>query len=288
MAASSMRDIRSKINATQKTAQITHAMHMVSASKLKRAERKIKGYQQFLNSVKTTIAQVLGSEVKVTHSMLKQRPIKKTAYLIVTSDRGLNGGYNHNLYRQLLQDLEEKHDHESEYIVAVLGQKGFIDLRKKGIHLLNNRPHHVRDDILFIDFIELIQELIDLYIVEEIDELVIYYNKYINTIRQDVTAERVLPISSIDEEMKPLMYDFEPSPQAVLDSLLPQYIQNLIYGIILNAKVSEHAARMMAMQNATDNAEELIDTLTIHYNRARQAAITQEITEVVSGASALE
>ena len=290
MAARNMRDIRKKIRATEKTYDITNAMHMISASKLKRAENKIRDYQDFLDIVKTTIVRILQSDSKLTHTMLKPRPVKRTAYLLVTSDRGLNGGYNSNIYRQFMQDIDEKHETEAEYVISVLGHKGFYDLQRKGFNLLNNRPFYVRDDVLFIDFIDLIQEMIDMYIREEIDELVIYYNKYSNSIRQEVTAERILPIVSIEpshnnhhEE-----YELEPSPKAVLDILLPQYIQNTIYGMILNAKVSEHASRMMAMKNASDNAEELIETLTLHYNRARQAAITQEITEVVSGASALK
>lgn len=290
MAAQNMRDIRRKINATKKTLDITYAMHMVSASKLKRAEHRIRGYQDFLKTVKNTIMRVLQSNPNLTHTMLTTRPIKKTAYVLVTSDRGLNGAYNHNLYRQFEMDIAKKHETGAEYVIGVLGQKGFYDLQRKGFSLLHDRPFYVRDDIQFIDFIELIEPLILMYIKGEIDELVIYYNKFINTIRQDVTAERILPIVDIipGKEYPSIEYLFEPSPQAVLDALLPQYIQNQIYGIILNAKVSEHAARMVAMQNASDNAEELIETLTLHYNRARQASITQEITEVVSGASALK
>ena len=187
MAARNMRDIRKKIRATEKTYDITNAMHMISASKLKRAENKIRGYQDFLDIVKTTIVRILQSDSKLTHTMLKPRPVKRTAYLLVTSDRGLNGGYNSNIYRQFMQDIDEKHETEAEYVISVLGHKGFYDLQRKGFNLLNNRPFYVRDDVLFIDFIDLIQEMIDMYIREEIDELVIYYNKYINSIRQEVT-----------------------------------------------------------------------------------------------------
>lgn len=286
--ARSLRDIKSKINATNKISQITSAMEMVSAAKLRRAESLVKKYQPFLQSIKDVLAHIVGSDLEITHTMLQKREIKKTAYLLVTSDRGLNGSYNHNIYRTFFQDAEKRHQNDSEYIVSVLGQKGFNYLRSKGIKLINDRPFYVRDDIQFIDFIELIQHIIDLYIDEEIDEVVVYYNKYVNKLKQVVVSERVLPIESIESDKKTnLIYDFEPSPRVVLNTLMPIYLQNLIYGLILNAKTSEHAARMNSMKNATENAHEIIDTLNLHYNRARQQAITQEITEIVSGASAL-
>lgn len=289
MAASSMRDIKAKINATRKTAQITKAMYMVSASKLKRAERKIKGYQPYLKSIQDTIATILNSSLDLSHKMLEKREIKRTAYILITSDRGLAGGYNSNLIREFFHNVKLRHQSEEEYVIGVLGQKGYNYFRSKQIEILNRQPYHVRDDIQFVDFIELIQYIMDLYLIGKVDEVIIYYNQYVNTITQKVVAEKVLPIEKLEGNINQnLIYEFEPSAQKVLDNLIPIYIQNVIYGFILNAKTSEYAAQMTAMNNATDNAMELIDTLTLHYNRARQAAITQEITEIVSGAAALE
>jgi F-type H+-transporting ATPase subunit gamma len=288
--AGSMRDIQAKINATKKTSQITKAMHMVSASKLRRAEKKIKEYRPFLQSVKNTIADIMTSNIDVSHKMLIKREVKKTAYILVTSDRGLNGGYNSNVYRQFFNNVKRKHKSENEYIVGVLGQKGFNYFKNKDINLVNKTVLNVRDDVQFVDIISLIQQVIDYYILEEIDEVIIYYNKFINTITQEVVAEKILPLEKVEGETKQgasTLYEFDPTPQDVLDTLLPIYIQNVIYGFILNAKVSEHAATMNAMSNATNNAKELIDKLSLHYNRARQASITQEITEIVGGAAAL-
>lgn len=288
MAAGSLRDIKGKINATQKTSQITKAMNMVSASKLRRAERMIRDYRPFLRSIQSTIANILNSNLEVSHKMLEKREIKRTAYILITSDRGLAGGYNNNLYRNFLNDVKEKHQNSSEYVVGVVGNKGFSYFKSKDNEIVNHEPIPIRDDVQFVDIISLIQRVIDLYILEEIDEVVIYYNKFVNTITQEVTSEKVLPVESIEGDDQSLVYDLEPSPQAVLDTLMPIYIQNVIYGFILNAKASEHAARMTAMNNATNNAKDMINRLTLHYNRARQAAITQEITEIVSGASALK
>jgi len=288
MAGGTARDIKNKIEATKKTSQITKAMNMVSASKLRRAEKKMISYQPFMQSIQDTIVQVLSSKLDLSHKMLEKREVKKTGYLLISSDRGLAGGYNNNLFRQFLQDIEEKHESSKEYIVGILGNKGYYYFRSKDLNIINKEITNIRDDVQFIDIMKLIQQLIDMYILEEIDEIIIYYNKYVNTIRQDIVAEKILPIDKIEGENKKQLYDFEPSPQQVLDTLMPIYIQNIIYGFILNAKTSEHAARMTAMKSATDNAKEIVDNLTLHYNRARQAAITQELTEIVSGAAALK
>ena len=288
MASGSLREIKAKITATKKTSQITKAMNMVSASKLRKAEKTIKQYRPYMKSIQNTITNILSSNIDVTHSMLENREVKKTAYLIVTSDRGLAGGYNNNLYRKLLSDIESRHQNKEEYCLAILGNRGYNYFKNKDFHVINEQVYYVRDDVQFIDIMSLILKLIDLYVKEEIDEIIIYYNHFVNTIKQDIVHETILPISTIEGEHSSILYDFEPSPQVVLDTLLPIYIQNIIYGYILNAKASEHAARMNAMNNATNNAKELIDKLSLHYNRARQAAITQEITEIVGGATALK
>lgn len=288
MAGGTARDIKNKIEATKKTSQITKAMNMVSASKLRRAEKVMKDYLPFMQSVKNTIVQILNSNLDIKHKMLEKRDVKKTGYLLITSDRGLAGGYNNNLFRQFLNDVNVKHQSNDDFYLGIIGSKGYYYFKSKDMNLINQRIINIRDDVQFIDIMEIIQKLIDMYILEEIDEIIIYYNKYINTLKQDITREVILPIESIDGEEKEIIYDFEPSPQKVLNTLMPIYIQNLIYGIILNAKTSEHAARMTAMKSATDNAKEIVETLTTHYNRARQASITQELTEIVSGAAALK
>ncbi len=288
MANGSARDIKNKIQATIKTSQITRAMNMVSAAKLRRAEKTIREYRPFMKSVKDTISHILSSNLDVTHKMLEKREVKKTGYLLITSDRGLAGGYNNNLYRQFLSDVKEKHKSSNEYIIGILGSKGQVYFKTKDVRIINKNVFNIRDDVQFIDIIALIQQMIDMYVLEEIDEIIVYYNQYVNTIKQDIVADKVLPIENIEGEETPIIYELEPSPQHVLDMLMPIYIENIIYGFILNAKASEHAARMTAMKNATDNAKEIVANLSLHYNRARQASITQEITEIVGGASALK
>ena len=288
MASGTARDIKNKIEATRKTSQITKAMNMVSASKLRRAEKKMRDYRPFMKNLQDTIAQILNSNLDLQHKMLEKREVKKTGYLLITSDRGLAGGYNNNLFRQFLKDVKEKYKTNDDYYLGIIGSKGYYYFQAQDVNIINKNIINIRDDIQFIDIVELIQKMIDMYILEEVDEITIYYNKYINTIRQDITAEKILPIDTIEGDKRQILYEFEPSPQQVLNVLMPIYIQNMIYGFILNAKTSEHAARMTAMKSATDNAMEIIENLTLHYNRARQAAITQELTEIVSGAAALK
>jgi len=288
MAGGTARDIKNKIEATKKTSQITKAMNMVSAAKLRRAEKTMREYRPFMNSVKDTIAQILNSNLELSHKMLEKREVKKTGYLLITSDRGLAGGYNSNLFRQFQAEVKEKHGSSSEYVLGILGSKGYGYFKSKDVQIINKNVVNIRDDVQFIDIIDLIQQIVDMYILEEIDEIIVYYNQYINTIRQDIVFDKILPVDDMAGVEEVSLYEFEPSPQQVLDTLMPIYIQNMIYGFILNAKASEHAARMTAMKKATDNAKDIVENLTLHYNRARQASITQELTEIVGGAAALK
>lgn len=289
MAGGSMREIKAKINATKKTSQITKAMNMVSASKLRRAENEIKNYRPFLNSIEAVMANISNANLEVSHPMLETRDVNKTGYLIITSDRGLAGGYNNNIFRKFNQDVETYHEKYSEFDIGVLGINGYNYLKGKGYPIINNDVAHIRDDVQFIDIKDVVENVIDLYINGDVDEVYVYYNHFINKITQEVRKVKILPIENIESDNKSeKIYELDPDPQTVINTLLPIYVENMIYGFILNAKASEHAARMTAMQNATDNAKDLVSKLTLTYNRARQASITQEITEIIGGAAALE
>lgn len=285
--AGSMREIKAKITATKKTSQITSAMHMVSASKLRNAEKLIKNYDPFLKKLESVIGYIASSKLDETHPLLVEREVKRTGYLLITSDRGLAGGYNNNLFRQFWQDTESKHKSNEDFIVGVIGTKGFSYFKSKNTELVNKEPISIRDDVQFIDVKDIVINMISQYIKGEIDELVVYYNNFKNTLTQTVEKARILPITNI-ETVSEINYELEPDPQAVINTLLPIYVENSIYGYTLHAKASEHASRMNAMRSATDNAKDIIDKWTLHYNRARQAAITQEITEIIGGVAALE
>ncbi|QMS85427.1 ATP synthase F1 subunit gamma [Candidatus Xianfuyuplasma coldseepsis] len=288
-----MREIRSRINATKKTAQITKAMHMVSASKLKKAERAIKDFRPLMHRLRQMIDNLLEQD-DVSHPMLVERDIDKVCYIIVSSDRGLAGPYNSSIFKAFDAYVKENHTSADEFVVAPIGYKAMSHAKRMNYPLLNDHAIHVRDDVQFIDFKEVSTNFMKSFLRGEIDKIVVFYNHFINTISQQVEEYQLLPIVNgyhqEDEEELPeiaLIYNYEPSPKAIINHVLPMYVENMLYGIILDGKASEHAARMTAMKSATDNAEDIIKTLQLHYNRARQAAITMELTDIIGGANAV-
>lgn len=294
----SMREIKSRITATKKTSQITKAMHMVSASKLKKAEKLIKEFRHLMVKLREINNNILSTDDQLTHPMLVQRELKKTCYILVSSDRGLAGPYNSSVFKAFTTYVEEHHKSNDEFTIAAIGFKAYSFARRMKFEMLNTEIINIRDDIQFIDFKAISQSFMNDYYEEKIDKIIVFYNHFVNTITQEVELDQILPITNgykkssnkkeepKEHEMK-LIYTYEPDPQSIIDQLLPMYVENTLYGIILDAKASEHASRMTAMKSATDNAEEVIDALQLHYNRARQAAITIELTDIIGGANAV-
>lgn len=283
----SLKDIQNRIKATKKTRQITKAMEMVSAAKLTKAEENAKRYYAYSEKIQEVIANIATNSSDVTHPMLERREVKKTGYIVVTADSGLAGAYNSNILRKLTSIIEEKHRSDNEYTVIAIGKMGLEFCKKRNIPVVESVTG-LQDQPRYAEIKTIAANAVNMFIEEEIDELVIIYNHYVSAISQVVTTNTLVPISDIDSSKATSTYEYDPDEEQILEVLLPQYAESLIYGAILDAKASEHAARMTAMKNATDNADELIDDLTLQFNRARQAAITQEITEIVSGAAALE
>ena len=284
----SLREVKLRMTSTQKTAQITKAMNMVSASKLRRAEKTYSDYKAFMKQLDDVLSNIVSSGEKFEHPMLKKREIKKVGYIIITSDRGLAGPYNSNVLKALTQEITEKNYSTDDYVVGVIGTQGYAYCKKKGYNLLNSEPTFVRDDVAFIDIAEFGKSLISLYESGEIDSLVVIYNHYVNTLTQNVTLKQILPISGVEGKKEIVTeYEFDQGIEKSLNMILPMYVENMLYGLILDAKASEHSARMTAMKNATDNAETFIETLRLVYNRSRQAAITKELIDIVGGAKAV-
>lgn len=284
----SLKDIQDRINSTKKTQQITRAMQMVSAAKLNKAEESARRYTSYSSKIQSVIANIANSNSDVSHPMLEKRSVKKTGYILITADSGLAGAYNSNVIRRLHQIVEEKHASKDEFVVIGIGRMG-IDFCKKQDIPLKDSIIGIADHPQFAEIKAIASGAVQMYEDGEIDELVIIYNRFVSAISQEVQTTTLVPISEIGESNDATsQYEYEPGEEAILKVLLPQYAESLIFGALLDAKASEHAARMTAMQSATDNADELIDDLTLSFNRARQAAITQEITEIVGGAAALE
>jgi len=288
-----MRDIKQRIHATKKTSQITKAMHMVSASKLKKAERAIISFRPLTERLNAMLSDIFNEDPDLKHPMLEARDIRHTTCILVTSDRGLAGPYNANVFKAFENFLKQEKWSNDQFSVATIGGKAFNYVKKRGYPLVKEDITQLRDDVEFIDFRQLSDEFIKQYLSGQTDQIIVFYNQFINTMTQDPKQQTLVPlalnprVNTSKDNGQTRIYDFEPDIQNALQSLIPNYVVNTLYGFILEAKASEHAARMTAMKNATDNAEELIGSLTLSYNKARQDAITIELTDIIGGANAV-
>lgn len=284
----SLRDIQSRINSTKKTSQITKAMQMVSAAKLNRAEMNAKAFVPYMDKIQEVVASIAAGSQDAEHPMLVSRPVKRTGYIVITADRGLVGPYNSSILRAVYNKIQERHQSKDDYAIIAIGKVGRDFFLKRDMNVvleINGLP----DQPSFTDIMEITSKATGMFTDGTYDELYMYYNHYVSAISQEVTEKKILPLTDLDSSAASnLTYEYEPSADAILEVLLPQYAESLIYGALLDAKASEHASSMTAMKTATDNAFELIDSLTLSFNRARQAKITQEITEIVGGVAALE
>ena len=281
----SLRDIDARIKSTKKTSQITKAMQMVSASKLNRAETNAKAFVPYMEKIQEVVSSIANGSKDASHPMLVARPVKRTGYVVITSDRGLAGPYNSSVLRKVYQTISERHKSPDEYGIIVLGRMGSEFFRMRGMNVIQELTG-ISDQPTFDDIKEITSSTLKLFADETVDEIYMYYNHFLSAISQEVTEKKLLPLGSVDSDSASTLYEFEPNQEEILKVLLPQYAESLIYGALLDGKASEHASRMTAMKSATDNASDLIASLTLTYNRARQAAITQEITEIDGGAAA--
>ena len=289
----SLNDIKTKIASTKNTSQITNAMQMVSAAKLGRSEEAARNFQVYAQKVRKLLTDILHGNGSggSTNPMLISRPVKKTGYIVITSDRGLVGGYNASILKAVMEWKEEYQLDGKDFEIICIGGMGADFFMARGIQPIYEL-RGLADQPSFDEVRKIISKTIDMYQNELFDELYVCYNHHVNTLTSQMRVEQMLPIVDLDpneaDEEYSLTFELETSREEILEQLLPQYAESMIYGAIIDAKTAENAAGMTAMQTATDNAKKVINDLTIQYNRARQAAITQEITEIVAGASALE
>jgi len=283
----SLRDIKNRINSTKKTSQITKAMEMTSAAKWNRGVMNAKSFVPYMEKIQEVTASVAMGSKGINHPMLNARSVKKTGYIVMTSDRGLAGAFNSNVIRRVYQAIQSRHKSNDEFAIIAIGRVARDFFVKRGMNVALEIVG-ISDQPSFVDIKDITSSTVGMFVDGTFDELYVYYSHYISAISQEVTEKKLLPLTGITTSSKLTSYEFEPSAEEILEVLLPQYAESLIYGALLDSKASEHAARMTAMRNATDNAKELIRNYTLSYNRARQAAITQEITEIVGGAAALE
>ena len=287
----SLRDIRKRIRATKNTRQITKAMKMVSAAKLRRAQDAViaaRPFAQTLDAVMSTL--ISRSEPgSLSHPLLTRRDVKKVELLVITSDRGLAGGFNANINRRALKWVQEQKGVEVN--VTTIGRKGNEFLRGRGVAIRKDNPGTFAK-LSFATAEAVAKELSKRFLDGEVDAVYVMFNEFVSAIAQVPQLAQLLPFeakASTIKQGEPLVdYVYEPSPQAVLEKLVPQAVAVKIYRALLESFAAEHAARMTAMENATRNAGDMIASLTLFYNRSRQAQITKELVEIVSGAEALK
>ncbi|MFJ7934315.1 ATP synthase F1 subunit gamma [Sporosarcina sp. NPDC096371] len=283
----SLRDIENRIKSTKKTSQITKAMQMVSASKLTRAENNALAFVPYMEKIQEVVGSIAAGTKDSGHPMLVSRPVKKTGYIVITSDRGLVGGYNANILRTVKRAIEQRHASKDEVMIIAIGRKGLEFFQRLDFNIVESLEG-VSDHPTFSEIKDVANRAVGMFTEGAYDEVYLYYNHFVSAISNEVTEKKLLPLTDIISASATTSYEFEPSGEAILEVLLPQYAESLIFGALIDGKASEHASSMTAMKTASDNASDLIDSLTLSFNRARQAAITQQITEIVGGVAALE
>jgi F-type H+-transporting ATPase subunit gamma len=281
----SLKQIRRRIASVKSTQQITKAMKMVAAAKLRRAQENIIKARPYSLKLRDVIRDLAAYTEREQHPLLAVREPEKVAIMIVTADRGLCGSFNSNIIRRAV-DVIKVEDTDDIRLINV-GRRGHDFFRKRGYNIIQ---HHIElfRYLHFGNAASIGQSVTDLYIQQELDRVYLVYNEFKSAVQQRVIVEQLLPIIP-EPPGEGFAYDFlfEPSPAAVLDGILPLYVNVQLWRVLLESNAAEQGARMTAMENATENADELIDDLTLHYNKARQAAITKELLEVVSGAEGL-
>jgi F-type H+-transporting ATPase subunit gamma len=283
------REIKTKIKSVQNTRKVTRALEMVSASKIRKAQERMKASRPYARAMKQVIGHLAQANSEYQHPYLVQREhVKRVGYIIISSDRGLAGGLNNNLFRKLLAEFRNWQEQGVEVDVVTIGQKASVFFRRIHVEMLASVAQ-LGDVPRVEQLVGVVKVMLDAYSAGSMDKVFLVYNDFVNTMTQRAAFDQLLPLAATETVAANHDWDYlyEPDAQAVLEHVLTRYIESLVYQAVLENVASEHAARMVAMKAASDNANKLIDTLQLIYNKARQAAITQEISEIVGGAAAV-
>ncbi len=284
------KEIRSKIASIKSTQKITSAMEKVAVSKMRKAQMRMAASRPYAERIRQVIGHLAGANPEYRHPFMVERPVKRVGYIVVSTDRGLCGGLNINLFKALIKNMKEWHDQKVEVDLCVIGNKGASFFRSFGGNVVA-AIGNLGEEPSITDLIGSVKVMLDGFHEGRIDRLYLVSNKFINTMTQKPTLDQLLPLAADDsaEPVKKGQWDYlyEPDAQQLLDALLVRFIESQVYQAVVENGAAEQAARMIAMKNATDNAGELIGDLQLVYNKARQAAITQEISEIVGGAAAV-
>ena len=283
------KEIRTKIKSIQNTQKITKAMEMVAASKMRKAQERMNAARPYAQKIRNVVAHLAHASTEYHHPFLLEREAKRVGYVIVSSDRGLCGGLNVNMYRAALNDIDHWRNSGAQISFSIIGAKALAFFKRFGANIVSETSH-IGDAPALMDLIGAIKVMLDAYEQGELDRLYFVHNEFVNTMTQKPVVDQLLPLVPDEEEnLKKHHWDYlyEPDAKASLDVLLTRYIESLVYQGVVENIACEQSARMVAMKSASDNAGNLIDELQLIYNKARQAAITQEISEIVGGAAAV-
>ena len=284
----SMRDIKRRKGSIQSTQQITKAMKLVSTVKLQRAKQRAEQSKAYFNCMYETVTSMLACTGGLNHPYLRAGQSGKKAVIVITSNRGLAGGYNSNVIKLITKGEFRKEDLE----IYAIGKKGKDALQRNGYHIVMNNPDIIEEPS-YVDAMAITDQLLKSYADGEVGEIYLAYTGFKNTVVHVPTLLKLLPVEvpkdgeGAQGTGSRAMMNFEPEDEEALNRIIPKYVTSLIYGGLVEAAASENGARMQAMDSATSNAEEMIDQLSLMYNRARQGSITQELTEIIAGANAI-
>ncbi|NMT62734.1 F0F1 ATP synthase subunit gamma [Marinobacter orientalis] len=282
------KEIRNQIGSIKSTQKITSAMEMVAASKMRKAQDRMKATRPYAEKMRQAIGHIAKSNKDYVHPFMKERDVNRVGYIVVSSDRGLCGGLNTNAFKLLVREMRAWKEEGVETDICAIGQKGASFFRSYGGNVVAALTH-IGDSPSAEKLIGNVKVMLDSFEEGKIDRLYVIYNEFVNTMTQQPVAEQLLPLPEDNDEEIGHQWDYiyEPDSRPILDGLLPRYIESQVYQGVVENLACEQAARMIAMKSATDNAGEIINELQLAYNKARQAAITQEISEIVSGAASV-
>jgi len=283
------REIKNKIKSVQNTRKVTRALEMVSAAKIRRAQDRMKTSRPYARAMRQVIGHLAQANTDFQHPYLVEREkVEHVGYIIISSDRGLAGGLNNNLFRKTLGEMRQWQDKGAQVDVVTIGQKAAVFFRRLKVDMVGSISH--LGDVPHLEqLVGVVKVMLEAYESGKVDRVFLVYNHFVNTMSQKASFDQLLPLPPAEETVAKHDWDYlyEPDPKTVLEHVLVRYVESLVYQAVLENVASEHAARMVAMKAASDNASKLIGTLQLSYNKARQAAITQEISEIVGGAAAV-
>ena len=280
MASGNMKDIKRRIKSVQSTMQITKAMELVASSKLRRAKERVMQSRPYFNAIYDTITRI--SAQSRENSVYGRHPVvKNSLFIVIAGDRGLAGGFNSNILKLAQAQMEGKN-----VKVLTIGKKSQEFFAKRGFSSIGDYPG-LAESLRIAETHKIVDQFLELYRKQEIDEIFLCYTEFVSPLTQEAHCIQLLPSdfkkSDAETGKKPAATEYDPSPEAVFESIIPEYLYGVLYGAVVESYASEQSARRMAMESASDNASVMIEDLNLSYNRARQAAITQEITEIVAG-----